>query len=210
MNDTTQKTQVRPDKGKSLKNYKIPGYLSLGVIALASVNIIFTFLMFVLLGRLEDVAKEHNLYRNRSLDRTSESDLSVYQYELEASREVTENIARSFPDETGLLEFIDNVERLRGRSVSKITFASKEPLKDKEGNLGIPIVIEFQGSWGEILSDIREIQNIPYIFKPVKLDSEKQDFVSGELQQMSQTQADEASVSFGGFLYVNEEFSKNR
>ncbi len=208
MTKKTKETSYTQSTNSQSKTHELPRYLSWGVVILSVVNVLFLVMMIILIGKLESVSKTHAQERNKLFDRTKAEDLSVYEYELETNRALIERISNSFPNETGLLEFINGVEKLKdGGSVTKISFTSKQPLKDDDGYLGIPILIEFKGAWGEILSDIQKIQKLPYVFKPVKLETQQNVFSNNSQEVV--TNPDEVEVVFGGFLYVDEKFSKN-
>ncbi|MFC1649311.1 hypothetical protein ACFL2C_01180 [Patescibacteria group bacterium] len=210
MINKSEPKKAKLDKPSGENKRVLPNFLTGGVVFLTIINLVFLAIMFVLLGKFESMATKHNELRNKVADRTTTDDLSVLEFELEESYESSDRISDVFPNETGLLEFIDGVERMKNPgTVVGMSFSSKKPVKDRNGNVGIPVIIELEGLWGEILSDIEKTQEIPFMFKPVKLNTERElQIEEDEDGQIIRTNT--IFATYGGFLYVDEEFSKNR
>ena len=62
----------------------------------------------------------------------------------------------------------------------------------------MPVVIELEGSWEAIDTDLQAIDQLPYLVRPVRVEIE-------------QSEAEEGVIVFkyGIFLYVSDEFGEN-
>jgi hypothetical protein len=164
----------------------------LGVINVASIT-----LLIVLLIKLPEKAKELNTLRNQVL--LSESEVALEVSEVEGSKEKAKELEDLFIDEVGLVNFVSDVEKLKGEasSISKINITSKKAVKDRTGSYGIPVVIEMRGNWTQFGDDINKIQELPYLFRVIRIDTEilNEEGVIG--------------LKYGGFLYVHDKLGEN-
>ena len=103
-----------------------------------------------------------------------------------------------FPNDTGIVNFVKEIEKLKaGGIVRGISFVSQEAVRDKTKALGIPFVIELEGSWADIDATLTTIQKLPYLFRAVTVE----------------TNINEEGIvnyKYGGFLYVDESLAKSR
>lgn len=168
--------------------------LTLGVI-----NLVFAVALAYLLIQLPQRAAEVKVLRGSELDISEDGGFKINKFELDKNKEKADRLIALFPDEQGLLTFVDEIEKLkREGSVVDFSFASKDPVVDKTNNFGIPMVIELKGTWGQIDQDLQKIQKLPFLFRPVS-------FNAGLIE-------DEGVIDlrYGGFLYVDESLEKNR
>jgi len=118
--------------------------------------------------------------------------------DIDENKNKSDKLIALFPDDSGLVSFANDLDKIKKEGkVAGFSFANNEAIKDKTGYLGIPVLIEFQGTWSEIDIDLQKIQAIPYLLRPIEIDvspSETEGLID---------------FKFGGFLYVNESFRKN-
>lgn len=164
---------------------------------LGIINVASLALLIVLLIKLPDKAAELNKLRNQVL--LSESEVALEISEVEGSKDKAGELENLFIDEVGLVNFVGDVEGLKGESssISKINITSKNAVEDKTGSFGIPVVIEMRGDWSRFGEDMKKIQQLPYLFRVIRIDTEILD--------------DEGVVGlkYGGFLYVNDKLGEN-
>jgi hypothetical protein len=67
-------------------------------------------------------------------------------------------------------------------------------VRDGTTRLGVPVVVNFNGSWDQIDKDMRDIQLAPFLFRPITIEAH--------------ITAEEGVIElmYGGFLYVDESF----
>ena len=79
-------------------------------------------------------------------------------------------------------------------------FANKEAIKDVSGYYGIPIAIEFSGSWEGIVRDLERFEKLPYLMRPIK----------AEVNTIpDEDNKNVINFKYGIFLYVDESFGKD-
>ena len=168
-------------------------------IVLAILNVGFVIGLIYLLNRLPTRANEvKSLRSNAQLVNTAGENTEILQFELDLTAEDYEKLQDLYPDEERLLSFVDEIENLRTNgTVVGFTFASKDPVVDKTKNLGLPIIIDMEGSWEAISQDIQTIQALPFLFRPVTFDAEED------------REDNVVKLKYGGFLYVDESFEEN-
>jgi len=161
------------------------------------INVASLALMIVLLIKLPKKAEELNTLRNQVL--LSESEVALEISEVEGSKDRASELEDLFIAEQGLVNFVSDVEKLKGgsSSINKINITSQKAVKDRTGSYGIPVVIEMRGDWSRFGEDMKKIQQLPYLFRVIRIDSEILD--------------DEGVVGlkYGGFLYVHDKLGKN-
>jgi len=203
VNNSTMKKNNRKKRGSLSKDQKMVSdkaikskyTIWLKDIILGILNITFIMALVFLMRKLPSKANEIRSLRNSSLLSQSEADADIQEFDIEQNQESIEKIKRLFPKEKDLLNFVSDIENLKQEgSVISFNFASKDPVTDKTKNTGLPILIEMEGSWEQIGKDIKKVQELDYIFRPVSFYSEESPN-DGLI-----------SVQYGGFLYVDESF----
>jgi len=127
------------------------------------------------------------------------SKINIGDLEIETNQQQAQVLEEIFPDEAELIDFVQEVEKLETDGlVSDFTFANTEPIRDQTKILGIPVVIEMVGPWDRINTGLERLYNTKYLLRAITITAEP----SGE----------EGNVRFkyGGFLYVDDSFEKNK
>lgn len=161
-------------------------------IILAIVNAVALVILFILLAKTDSKVEEYNKLRAQ-FQRLSESPETISS-QIEASKEKFEKVESAFLDRTRIVNFVNDIEAIKkeGTSISKVTFTNDVPVRDRTGNVGYPVLIEFSGDWQKISDDLFEIERLPYLFRVVRVESEK-DPLSGMI-----------TFKYGGILYVKD------
>ncbi len=184
---------IKDEETESKKSVFSPMDIILGVI-----NFITIVLLIYLLTRLPIKSKELQAEKITEL-KTQSNSLTKYS-SLQSDLEKATLLNSLFLDQSGIVDFVGAVEKLKGgsSSIQKVTFASQLAVKDKLGIYGIPVVIELRGNWQTIAPDLEKIQALPYLFRPVNI--------------TVLPEKDDPTViifNYGGILYVNDKFGKN-
>lgn len=190
--------ETLPDDEKEERTLnKLP--LSPKDLILGVVNLITLVLLIIILLRFPDKANE--LRQLRIEDLRNKSNITREFTEIENNKMKAEVLENLFINEAGVVEFVGDVESIRteGGSYKGISFANQKALEDKSGNFGLPIIIELAGSWAAIDADLQKIDQLPYLFRPVRIDIEP-----------SETEEDVIVFKYGIFLYVNDELGQSR
>jgi len=185
------------DRASGAKGEDIDKLITAKDILLAIINIASLALLIILLIKLPEKAKELKLLRNQVL--LSESEVALEISEVAGSKDKSSELESLFIDEVGLVNFVGEVEELKGEnsSIGKINITSQKVVKDKTGNYGIPVVIEMRGNWTALGEDMQKIQQLPYLFRAIRIETE-------ELEEEGMI-----GLKYGGFLYVHDKLGKN-
>lgn len=168
-------------------------------IVLGLVNLVFILAIVILLGKLQAKANEFKKLRMVQLETSAKSSFEIAELELAASREKADKLAQLFPDDNGLIDFVNEIDVLKGEGVvSRFSFTSEEVIRDMTGYYGIPVFIEFSGDWSQINEGLQRIQSLPYLSRTVSVQVEAKE------------EENLVIFKYGGFLYVDESLAKDR
>lgn len=161
----------------------------------SAINLVAVITLFFIISELPKEARNLSSLINSQLRAEMSSRVNYSDLQLQSNRERSDYILALFPDDSGLVDFIQTVERLKSEgAVVNFSFASSQPVRDKTGGLGIPVLIEIRGTWEAINNDLVKLQRAPYLFRPITVDIRNTDEEEIKL------------LLYGGFLYVDESF----
>jgi len=179
-------------KKNNLSKYRF--YIYLAIVLLGNV-LVLAGLIFVL-SQIPKKALE--IQKIRSLQIKGYDDLKIVESEIERAIPKIKKIEALFPDESGLLPFINKIDDLKKRGiVTDFSFASGEVVKDKLGYLGIPFALELTGRFEEVRNVLEEIWKLPYLIRTI------------ETSVKIQPEGGLVIYKYGGFLYVSQNFFQN-
>lgn len=162
------------DEFESEEKSKLP--LTSKDVILGAINLITIVFLIIILTRFPQKAQELKSLRNESLIEGPK--VTFETSEIELSKTKADALRGLFLDESGVVNFVNEVEKIRtkGRSIVKVTFTSQKAIQDRTENFGVPIVIEMKGSWDAIGQDLEDIEKLPFLFRSavieVRTDSE--------------------------------------
>jgi hypothetical protein len=176
-------------------------------IILGTVNLITVVALFFLLVKLPEKAETLNKLTIENI--RNESSVSFEFSDVEASKEKADKLTELFIDESGVVDFVAEVEDIKAESgsIQKLTFTGEGATKDKTGNYGIPVIIEMRGTWEEIGKDLEKIQTLNYLFRAVKIEARNVLLEDEETKELIDTNVVE--LEYGGFLYVSDKLGKS-
>ena len=175
-----------------------PGIL-LKVTILAIINLVAVAAIVFLLDRLQLKAQEVKQLRSIQLSATHGEPFSALKANVEEAEAKTGELVKYFPDSQGLIAFVGEIDKLKAEGVvTGFSFANEEPIKDKTGSFGLPVLIELKGNWSTVDSALGRIMSLPYLLRAIRID------VSPALDEPGLI-----DFKFGGFLYVDKNFSKD-
>lgn len=181
-------TKTKPDKVKKIAG--VP--FTPRDIILNSINILTLVLLIVILMQLNSKAEELNSLKSENV-RLSEN----YNYNMD---QVEENLQKAqelsdlFANDSEVIDFVSDVENLRDSgAIRSVRFSSPDPVIDRSGSYGRPIIIDLRGNWQQIDQAIDDIHSLPYLFRPVKVQIGEQESTDGILE-----------VNYGGLLYIED------
>jgi len=188
-NIATEAGKVKPNKTSS--------DLLVKVMILGIINLVIVIILIFLLGAISQKAQE--LKKLRTLKaKAAQADLETIQLDIAASKDKADKLTAIFPDETGLVSFTKGIDKLKqDKLVSHFSFASDDVVKDKTGFLGLPLVLEFRGTWSQIDQALKNIYQLPFFIRAINVEVKK---IPGE---------GEVSFKYGGILYVSQNFAGN-
>lgn len=165
---------------------------------LAVVNIIFVAAMMVILGRLPNRANEFRQFRNSAQLATAKSEVDIAEFEIEEASQEAQVLKDLYPNESGLANFASEMDQLKAEGlITSFSFASEQPVRDKTGYYGVPIIVRLTGSWEQISQGLARIEKLPFLFRAVSIETS---VVEGNLIEFK----------YGAFLYVDESLAKTR
>ena len=194
-NSKDTKDILKPSNEKTRRIGGIP--FSTRDILLNVINVLTFILLIVILTRMVGKAEELRSIRNENL-KLSEN-YNYNQEQVDNSLDQAEQLRELFISESGVIDFVSDVENLSSSAIRKVSFSSPDPVQDRSGSYGRPIVITLRGSWREIDQAIDDIHELPYLFRPIKIEIEEPE--TGDEQDSVQGVFE---VSYGGLLYTED------
>ena len=179
------------EKLPSVKNFSTKD-LILGVMNLLSV-----IFLIVLLIKLPGKGTELKELRNELLQ--SQTGAPVNAKEIGEGSSKAKELDALFINGQEVSEFAGELDKLKTSSkVFEWEFASQLPVKDKTGNMGLPVIISLRGnSLEELLPELSKIKSLPYLFRPISIEVAPSRDINAEGQNLIE-------FKYGILLYVNE------
>lgn len=167
-----------------------------GLVAMANlVGIVFAVLA---VGNLPDKAAEFKKLRNMSISAEARSKVEIADLEIKSNIEKSDRLIALFPDETGLVNFVKEIEKLKLEGIVKtFSFANQEAVRDKTTILGIPFVIELEGTWDQIDASLQSLQRLEFLYRAITVQIEPKE------------EENLINFKYGGFIYVDESLGKD-
>ena len=166
------------------------------VVMLLIVNCIVIVFMAFLAVRLPSKANEVKQVRNVSLQSRSGGDLASVNRVLASATDKIALMNQYIPDENGIVTFVQKLSDLKKEGViSTFTFASEEPVKDRLGFIGLPILVEIQGDQSVQTASLQKIMALPYFIR----------LITVEYRSLGEEES--PILRLGGVLYVNQTFT---
>ncbi len=193
------KIDQKPKKNKKVKiDEKDYGKrLTTRAVVVLGINLVGIITLMIILGKLPAKAAELKGLKNSILTVEQSSEVNFADLELKSNKELAEKLLVLYPDEVGLINFVQEIEKLKKQGiVTNFSFANQTPVRDRTKYLGIPIAIEIKGNWHQISDVLVDLQELAYLFRPVSM-STQPDSENGLIK-----------VRYGGFLYVDESLEK--
>jgi len=168
-------------------------------IILGMVNLISLILLVIILFKLPLLADE--LKKLRVEFYLNQSNVTYEFADVEESKAKKEELESLFVDESGVIAFVNDIEKLKGENlpIQKVEFANQKVIKDRTGNFGVPIVIELVGNWDAISQTLQRIDKLPYLTRAANVDIVRSEEEEGVIV-----------FKYGVFLYVNPSLGESR
>ncbi len=181
------KKQTQKQKPKRKTNKAI-----IGIIFLNAVNVILIILLILILKKLPVIAKEVKDLKNKYVLAHEKIDQAVLRSDLLVYNEKISSIESHFADEESILNFIIEIDKLKSAGlVADFSFVSEEPVKDKTGSFGFPILIVSEGSIQNVNSALAKIDSLPYLKRAVDV-------------KLIINEDKTVKLEYGGFIYVSK------
>lgn len=207
-----KKGELITGSGKKPKDEKSRLIIKVSILG-AIIFILFVGLL-TLLGRLPLIANE---IKNVKTETASVSDekLRELEQQLTTAQPKVEQISKFFPDESGIVDFIGEIDKLKAEGViDSFSFANGAAVMDKSKSYALPVLIEVKGNINRISSAIERIQSLPYIIRAVNIKISTAETLEiegeeGEIVIVPDTSGDTLELKYGGLIYVDEDLGKN-
>ena len=172
-------------------------------IILGIINVICLILLFIILINFPTKARELKNLRLESLK--NESKVSFELDKIHESKAKADELDKLFLNDAGVVNFVNELEKIKneGGAIKTISFANQGPIKDRSGNFGIPVVIEFQGRWEQIDMDLQKLDLLPFLFRAAKVEIGKPKPLPGQKEEEVITDENVVVFKYGIFLYYN-------
>ena len=189
--------EEKPDLTKTVRTsdagIQIKSFIFLFVIDLFLL-ISSVFLIF----NLPKKAAELNRARSEEQKVIESKKIDVTSLEYVPTKESVDKLNGFYPEEDGLIDFIEKIEILKEEGkVKNFSLVGQDAVKDKTGAYGIPFIVEFEGAWENINLSLQEFQKLPYLVRAVDIEIKLIDTKT-------------VNFKYGGFLYVSDKLAKTR
>ena len=196
-NDNGNKV-IQEDSSRPKLYHKIV-VISKPIIFLGIINLIFMVALGYFLANLPKKAESLKTIRNQKLQADSDDGTELGDIEIGSVQTQVGMLEVLFPNESGLINFVREIENIKlGGVVKEFSFSSINAVTDKTGNYGIPFTIVMEGTWEQIAEELFKLQEINFLFRPVKLKT-----------KLVPEQENVIELEYGGFLYVHESLGEN-
>jgi hypothetical protein len=188
-----------PESGAKKKTNRKKISFKMLIMVISLVNVLVFASIFLILNGTKQKAQELKSLRNASAGAEQRSKVEIADLEIKSNIEKSDFLGTLFPDDSGLIEFVKEIEVLKTQgTVKEFSFANENSVRDKTQADGIPFILRMVGTWEEIDRDLIRLQEVPFLQRAVTLDIR----VIGENR-------DSVDFRYGGFLYVDESLKKN-
>lgn len=167
-------------------------------IGLFIVDVLLLVASVFLIINLPKKATELNKARSEEQKVIESKKIDVTSLEYAPTKESVDRLSSFYPQEDGLIDFIEMIEVLKGDGkVKNFSLVGQDAVKDRTGAYGIPFIVEFEGSWEDINLSLQEFQKLPYLVRAVDIEIKLVDTKT-------------INFKYGGFLYVSDKLAKTR
>lgn len=169
-------------------------------IAFAVLDLLLIFLLMLLLRGISKVSEEISQLENSKNEAESVYVLKSTSGRIAENKNIIDKINSYFVDDSNIVSFVKEIDILRTEgTVTQFSFVSDEPIIDSVTSFNVlPFEIVFQGDKTGVENALKKILELPYLIRCVVTEIDR-----GILDGI-------VTIKFGGFLYVNENFGKNR
>ncbi|KKQ56370.1 MAG: hypothetical protein US75_C0007G0076 [Candidatus Woesebacteria bacterium GW2011_GWC1_38_13] len=191
---TSQMKTVMPEGTKKIKGTtKIKSWVMLIILDI----ILFSISLYFIVN-LPKKAEELNKVRSDEQKVVESKKIDVTGLEHIPTKESVDKLSTYFPEEAGIINFIERLERLREEGyIKNFSLVGQNAVQDKTSFYGLPFIIEFEGSWENVEVSLQEFQKLPYLVRAINV----------EVKTLDENRI---SFKYGGFLYVSEKLAKTR
>lgn len=162
------------------------------------VNMILFSLSIYFIVILPKKAEELNKARSDEQRVKESQKVDITGLEYQPTQEKVEKLIKYYPEEAGVIDFIERVEGLKKLGyVKNFALVGQDAVKDKTGVYGIPFIVEFEGNWESTNVSLQELQKLPYLIRAINIEAKVID-------------TNLVNFKFGGFLYVSDKLAKTR
>lgn len=122
----------------------------------------------------------------------------ILKSELEKYKNQSEKLKAAFLSQGQLIDIFVQLDNLKNTGViTSFDFTADTPVKDKLGILGYPVTFQATGNQAALNLAYDAVSELTFLVRPIVLSIER-------------TEGDNFVADFGGFIYTDEENSKNR
>lgn len=193
----TSLLEEKPDLTKTTKTGST-GIQVKSFIFLFVIDLLLLLASVFLIVNLPKKATELNRARSEEQKVIESKKIDVTSLEYAPTKESVDKLSSFYPEEDGLIDFIEKIEVLKGEGKLKnFSLVGQNAVKDRTGAYGIPFIVEFEGTWEEINLSLQEFQKLPYLVRAVDVEIKLIDVKT-------------VNFKYGGFLYVSDKLAKTR
>lgn len=197
-NKTQKNSEVIEKQSEGVKKMSTIRNIFSGFTVMIIVNILSIFLTIFFVVNLNSKSLELKKIKNELVNADKISSTDLVESELKLNSVKSDELLALFPDDTGLIAFISQIDKAKVRGViTDFYFANQDAVKDRTGNYGIPFVLSMRGSWDDIDFELQELQKLKYFIRTITF---KTKLISDN----------ELKLDFGGFIYVNQSLGKTK
>ena len=191
---TSQEKTVMPEDAKRNRGTtRIKSWVMLLILN----TILFGASLYFIVN-LPKKAEELNKVRSDEQKVVESKKIDVTGLEYIPTKESVDKLNSYFPEEAGIINFIERLESLREEGyIKNFSLVGQNAVQDKTSAYGLPFIVEFEGSWENIEVSLQEFQKLPYLVRAINV----------EVKTLDENRI---NFKFGGFIYVSEKLAKTR
>lgn len=168
------------------------------IIFIVTVNLLLVGLTIFFVYSLNAKAVELKQIRNEIINADKISSAQIVSSELQSNQKFSDALLALFPDESGLVSFISQIEKEREKGIiTDFYFANPDAVKDRTGSFSVPFVLTMTGTWEQIDVELQFLQKLPFIIRTIT-------FKSVTLPDNT------VEVDYGGLIYVDDKLGKTK
>lgn len=168
-NIKTGKTDSQGVLGLENKIKNVKNKVSFRIIFLGVINLFLLASLVFALFKVRSLSA--GLSSIESTDKPNLANLDVLRSQLASNKTKVENMENYIASEVDIIDYVQSLDNLKNAGdITDFSFVSNEKINDKTSNSGYLLKITINGDLGRIENTINNINNLPFLARPVSFE----------------------------------------